>query len=233
MTKTAQKVALAILVILTAGLCYGAIQHANAAPPMSDIAYDAPTPTGAAPTNITSLSVLSDSHIFNSGSWFRLTVEKGMLKGVGVSTFASTPGGNAARVGAKIDDVLDADWVIVQAGTNDLIVNTSPAETAQAVEQIVSDVRTEGPKVILAAIPPSNEVPGGVVQTNELLKSWAKSKGVPFLDVYSPVAARGGTFRDGMTSDDRHANAKGARATAEAVTPKLAKILGTTVVANP
>ncbi len=172
---------------------------------------------------VQTVSTLSDSHLVADDSWFRLTVAAGRLEGYAVGTLASQPGADAETVRQLADQTSESDWVVVQAGTNDLLGGQSPAGAFADVQALVRAVR--GPRVILALVPPANERPAAVVQLNRLLREWAESQELPVLDVYSAVATGNGRFLPGTTDDDVHVNGRGAQLQADAATRQLRRIL--------
>ncbi|MDQ4084518.1 MAG: hypothetical protein M3165_01745, partial [Actinomycetota bacterium] len=98
-------------------------------PPEGVSAAPAPDTTATEePTEepVQTISTLSDSHLVQEGSWFRRTVEAGRLDGYTVGTFASQPGADAEAVRQLADAVDGSDWVVVQAGTNDLLGGSDP-----------------------------------------------------------------------------------------------------------
>jgi lysophospholipase L1-like esterase len=182
------------------------------------------TPDAAAQDpNMKTISTLSDSHLVADGSWFRRTVEEGRLGGYAVGTFASQPGATSEEVRELADQTAGSDWVVVQAGTNDLLGGDSPQQAFAGVRSLVGAVRE--PRVILALVPPPDIRPDAVVALNGLLTRWAQEQGIPVLDVYSPVAAQGGRFRPGTSDDDVHANDLGAQLQADSALRQLRRIL--------
>ncbi len=172
---------------------------------------------------VQTISTLSDSHLVADDSWFRLTVAAGRLDGYAVGTFASQPGAGADTVRQLTDQTNESDWVVVQAGTNDLLGGESPAKTFADVQALVRAVRS--PRVILALVPPANDRPAAVVQLNRLLREWGGSQDIPVLDVYSTVATGDGRYQPGTTDDDVHVNGRGAQLQADAAMPQLRRIL--------
>jgi lysophospholipase L1-like esterase len=168
--------------------------------------------------------VLSDSP--DTGAWLRGTVEAGRVDGYQVGRVATRSGADTEAIHALVPRATDADWVVVQAGTNDLLGGDTPRQAVSGVKSLVSDVRAEGPSVIVALVPPSDERPTRVQQVNNRLQRWASQKGIGVLDVYSPVADSDGSYRAGLSDDGVRANAAGGRLEARAVARQLPDLLG-------
>jgi lysophospholipase L1-like esterase len=214
------------LAALTAAVLAGAVYLFATWPPEPPTATSAPAPS---PGNqrqeqpVQTISTLSDSHLVHEESWFVRTVQAGRLAGYTAGTLASQPGADAETVRQLADQVDGSDWVVVQAGTNDLLAGDDPGLAFADVQSLVRSVRR--PNVILALVPPSNERPDAVVRLNRLLTRWAERRDIPVLDVYSPVATKDGRFLPGTTDDDVHVNDRGAQLQAQAAMHQLRRIL--------
>jgi lysophospholipase L1-like esterase len=191
---------------------------ANAKPTMPGTS----TPT-AAPTVV---SIVSDSHAYNAGSWFRQTVEAGKVPGTTLGAFASQPGASATVLTAKLDEATkNKGVVIVQAGTNDLLAATGAQKTAENVEALVEGVQDRGAKPVLALIPPSATRGPEVVATNKLLTAYAGANKIGVLDLTTGVTNQDGKWKDGLSDDGTHANADGAKIMADAAAQQLPSLV--------
>ena len=187
------------------------------------------TPTATpAPQPVVPLSVLSDSHAYFAASWWRQTVEANAIPGVSMGAFASQPGAEADTIASGLDDAAagaQGGYVLVQAGTNDLLAGSSPARAASDIQALWAGVRERGSTPIAVLVPPSNQVGGKVVELNRLLTGAAQQAGIAILDVYTPVAGNGGRWQAGTSDDGKHANLDGATRQANEVLAELPGIL--------
>ena len=164
--------------------------------------------TAAPPAAV--VSILSDSHAFNADSWWRQTVAAGKVPGMTMGAFESHPGAGAAALAKRLDAAAAKKGiVIIQAGTNDLLSGTSPADTAAGVEALWKGIKDRGATPVVALVPPSNTVGANVVELNNILSSDATKQRMDVIDVYAPVANPDGTWQNGMTTDGTHANKAG------------------------
>src|SRR3990170_2016203 len=210
------------LAVLTATVLVGVVYLFATWPPQPPSATSAPASDEerqGTQQPVQTISTLSDSHLVHEQSWFLRTVEAGVLDGYTAGTLASQPGADAQTVRRLADQTDGSDWVVVQAGTNDLRADAEPGLVFADVKSLVRAVRR--PNVILALVPPSNDRPAAVVQLNRQLTRWAERREVPLLDVYSPVATDDGRFRPGTTDDDVHVNDRGAQLQARAALRQL------------
>lgn len=192
-------------------------------PTVSPTADAAPTPQPAIP-----VSVLSDSHAYFAASWWRQTVEANAIEGVSMGAFASQPGAVADTIASGLDEAAAAaqnGYVLVQAGTNDLLAGSSPARAASDIQSLWAGVRDRGSTPIAVLVPPSSEVGAEVIELNLLLAGAARADGIAILDVYTPVAEAGGGWQAGTSDDGKHANIEGATRQANEVLAQLPGIL--------
>ncbi|MGY1652144.1 SGNH/GDSL hydrolase family protein [Geodermatophilus sp. SYSU D01119] len=121
--------------------------------------------------------------------------------------------GGWARPGATTADMLaaagpvDADVLVVLAGTNDPGAGLTEAETADNVRGIVEAVGVE--RVVLSAVPPRDEAPAVAVATNAALEVLAEEEGWTFADSAAGVRS-GDRFAPGMATDGLHPSEEGA-----------------------
>lgn len=171
------------------------------------------------------VAVLSDGLIADPASWFQQTVAAGEIRGLKVGVQASQPGADTAAVATRLPDVAEAELVIVQAGTNDLLAGTSGQDTALRVIDLLQQVQETGAEVIWVTIPPSGAVGAEVIVANDAIRKWAEGSGVGVLDVYTPVADSDGTYADGFSPDGIQPAEAGNVAQAKAARDQLPKVV--------
>ena len=174
------------------------------------------------------VSVLSDSHAYFAESWWRQTVVANAVEGASTGATASQPGAVADTIASGLDEAAAAapnGYVLVQAGTNDLLAGSSPARAAADIQSLWQGVRDRGSTPIAVLVPPSSEVGAEVIELNRLLAGAARSEGIAILDVYTPVAEADGGWQAGTSDDGKHANLKGASLQANDVLAQLPGIL--------
>ncbi|MDQ4488824.1 SGNH/GDSL hydrolase family protein [Sinomonas sp. ASV486] len=178
-------------------------------------------------SGLTLVSVLGDSHSSWPGSWFERSVADGSVPGAALGVFSSHPGRTSIALQAWVPEATSQGGVVlVQAGTNDLLLDGAPpARAAQGVEQLVGAVSARGAESVLVSVPPSATLGTATNELNALLKAWAAAHGVPWLDVTSAVTAADGTWRPGLSDDGIHANASGGALMAEAARGQLPRLL--------
>ncbi|KQM60856.1 SGNH/GDSL hydrolase family protein [Agreia sp. Leaf210] len=192
------------------------------------VSTPSPSATPAAPQPVVPLSVLSDSHAYFAASWWRQTVEANAISGVSMGAFASQPGAVADTIASGLDEAAagaQGGYVLVQAGTNDLLAGSSPTRAASDIQALWAGVRDRGSTPIAVLVPPSSQVGGEVIELNRLLAAAARQAGIAVLDVYTPVADTGGRWQTGTSDDGKHANLTGATRQANEVLAQLPGIL--------
>jgi acyl-CoA thioesterase I len=121
-------------------------------------------------------------------------------------------------------DVIDLHpaAMILLAGTNDIAGNTGP-ETAEMIEEnieAISDLAARhGIKVILSTVMPvsdytshnqTNRHPAGdILKLNAWIQKYAGQQHFGVADYYSTLVDEHGFFREGLSDDGLHPNAKG------------------------
>ena len=171
----------------------------------------ADTPSGA-PAGSVRLAAVGDSITQADGD-----VPRGVLGRESWLSTAATDGvvfaGGWARPGATTADMLaavgpvDADVLVVLAGTNDPGARLSDAETADNIRGIVEAVGVE--RVVLSSVPPRDAAPEVAVATNALLEDLAEEEGWVFADAAAGVRS-GDRFAPGTTTDGLHPSEEGA-----------------------
>lgn len=198
-----------------------AMQHVAASAPAAD-SQAGPIPTYSSASSTVRVSILSDSHAYNANSWWRQTVAAGTVDGISMGKFDSTPGVDTEHLKAQAaDSASEGGWVIVQAGTNDLLSGRTPQQALDGLTTLWDDVDKANAKPIAALVPPSDERPADVVKLNELIQQEATARGIPLLDVYSVVAADDGSWAGGHSTDGRHADPEASDKMADAAQTQL------------
>ncbi|MBJ2119966.1 SGNH/GDSL hydrolase family protein [Arthrobacter sp. MSA 4-2] len=183
----------------------------------------ASTRTAAAGAAARTIGILSDSHAHGKHSWWRQTVVAGTVPGLRLGPYESHPGAQTVGLVDRLDAaVRQADLVVVQAGTNDIRKGRSPEQAAEGVRVLWDGITARGAAPIAALVPPSETQPALAVELNRLLRTAAEARGMPLLDVYTPVAAADGSWRAGLSNDGIHSNRKGSDLLAEAARGQLA-----------
>lgn len=137
-----------------------------------------------------------------AGSWLSTAATDGVV-------FA----GGWARGGATTADVLaaaepvDADVLVVLAGTNDPGAGLSGEQTAANIRALVDRVGVA--QVVVSAVPPRDAAPEVAVATNEVLADLAEQAGWVFADPMAGVR-EGDRFAPGMSTDGLHPTGAGA-----------------------
>ena len=117
-----------------------------------------------------------------------------------------------------------ADLVFLFCGLNDLGNGSATAAlTASRIQDFVAALRAAGHQnIAIAAVTPRRSTynPTGTdgktiavrnVETNNLLRPWCASQGIPFCDWYSVLDDGSGFLRTDLSIDDTHPNTMGAQ----------------------
>jgi lysophospholipase L1-like esterase len=115
---------------------------------------------------------------------------------------------------------LEPAAVVILAGINDIAGNTGPTTIEAITENIVSMVELANKsdiKVVLCAVLPANKFPWRpeviptekVVQLNALLKNYAESNTIPYVDYYTPMVDDAGGLPLALAADGVHPNVTG------------------------
>ncbi|MGY1715099.1 SGNH/GDSL hydrolase family protein [Geodermatophilus sp. SYSU D01106] len=121
--------------------------------------------------------------------------------------------GGWARAGATTADMLDAatavdaDVLVLLAGTNDPGAGLSEGQTAQHLRDIADVVGVDS--VVLSSVPPRDADPGVAAATNRALEDLAEDEGWLFADSAAGVRS-GDRFASGMATDGLHPSEEGA-----------------------
>ena len=171
------------------------------------------------------VSVLSDSHAYNAGSWWRQTVVSGNIPDAELGAFESQPGATSTTLIKRLDAAAaHGGLVLVQAGTNDLIAGRRPATALTGIEALWDGITERGATPVAMLVPPSNKHGQQTVELNDLIRKAAAKRGLALIDVYTVVANPDGTWRHGLTTDGIHANAEGSAPMAAAAQEQIKRI---------
>lgn len=154
-----------------------------------------------------SITVGSQSPTFAPGqvsedSWVSYAVGDPIQLAGGWARWGATTGEMAAAVAP-----VDADVLVILAGTNDLAAGTPTEQVAANLEQIVAQVGVE--RVLLCAVPPLDARPELVPPFNEFLRGLADDHGWSWVDPSAGIRTEG-HFAPGMSVDGVHPTQAGA-----------------------
>jgi len=111
--------------------------------------------------------------------------------------------------------------IFLMVGINDISHDLTPQQITALTERIVDRILTQSPgtQLYLQSVLPVNESFGvykGIIgktavvtQVNSLYREMAKSKGIPYIDLYSLFADENGSMRPEYTNDGLHLTAPG------------------------
>lgn len=178
-------------------------------------------PTADGPT----FAAIGDSHTdadspdFAAGdlgpaSWARYVVDDGFVFAGGWAQWGATTE-QMADAAAPID----ADTLVVLAGTNDLAFGIPFDDVAANLGRIVDRVGID--EVVVVSIPPMEAFPEDAIEFNEQLEELADDRGWRFVDASAGLRNDDGRFREGMTFDGLHPSEAGARVLGEAIADEL------------
>lgn len=131
-------------------------------------------------------------------------------------TFAGGWARGGAETSAMVENVapLDADVLVILAGTNDAGHGVPFDVTAENIDGIVEEVGAE--RVIIPSIPPNDERPDVPIEHNIQMRAYTESQGWEWVDSASGVRD-GDLYADGMTADGVHPTVEAARIMGEAI----------------
>jgi lysophospholipase L1-like esterase len=115
---------------------------------------------------------------------------------------------------------LKPDVVIISAGTNDIAENTGPIALEQILANIISMVElaeANGITCILTSLLPAESFSWRpelkpalkILEINQLIKSYARKRGLLYIDYYSSMVNRRGGLKQRFTRDGVHPNKTG------------------------
>jgi hypothetical protein len=193
-------------------------------PTDSPDAVDAPAPSAPVGDGATFAAVGdsitdADSVDFAAGdigpaSWATYVREAGYEFAGGWAEWGAT----TARMAESVAP-LDADTLVLLAGTNDVAFGVPFSETSANLDRIVETVGIED--VVVASIPPFDAFPQDAVDLNDRLEDLADDRGWRFVDASAGLRTDDGRYRPGMTSDGLHPSEQGARVLGDAIAGEL------------
>ena len=161
----------------------------------------------------------ADSPDFAAGdlgaaSWATYVVDDGFAFAGGWAEWGATTAMMADSVGP-----IDADVLVVLAGTNDIAFGIPFDESAANLDRIIDAVGIED--VVVVSIPPMAASPDVAEAYNERLDDLAGDRGWRFVDASAGLRTADGRFRDGMSFDGLHPSVDGAQVLGEAIAAGL------------
>ncbi|HKH08212.1 MAG TPA: SGNH/GDSL hydrolase family protein, partial [Agromyces sp.] len=152
---------------------------------------------------------------FGAASWATYVVDDdGFAFAGGWAEWGATTGLMADSVGS-----IEADVLVVLAGTNDVAFGIPFEDSAANLDRIIDVVGIED--VVVVSIPPMDASPAGAEAYNERLDDLAADRGWRFVDASAGLRTADGRFTEGMSSDGLHPSVEGARVLGEAIATAL------------
>ncbi len=142
-------------------------------------------------------------------SWVAEVLDEGRTFAGGWAVWGATTDQMARGV-----QPLDADVLLILAGTNDVAFGIPFAETAANLVAIADTVGA--PRVVVSAIPPLDPLPEEVERFNSELRSFVRSEGWEWVDPMARIESDG-QFRAGMSDDGIHPTARASRIIGRAI----------------
>ncbi|MDO7881492.1 SGNH/GDSL hydrolase family protein [Salinibacterium soli] len=106
---------------------------------------------------------------------------------------------------AGVDDVPDADVLVVMAGTNDILGGATDASLAATADRITEIVRETGiDRVVLSAVAPNDFRQEGTEKLNDALAALAARHGWTWFDPWMFVREADGGYVRGVSADGIH-----------------------------
>ena len=155
---------------------------------------------------------------FGAASWATYVVDDGFVFAGGWAEWGAPTAMMADSVGP-----IDADVLVVLAGTNDVAFGIPFDESAANLDRITDAVGID--EVIVVSIPPMDALPNGAKAYNQRLDDLAGDRGWRFVDASAGLRTADGRYGDGMSSDGLHPSADGARVLGEAIAAELREVL--------
>jgi lysophospholipase L1-like esterase len=161
----------------------------------------------------------ADSPDFAAGdlgdaSWTRYVVDDGFAFAGGWAEWGATTAMMAESVGP-----VDADVLVVLAGTNDVAFGIPFEDSAANLDRIVEVVGIDD--VVVVSIPPMDALPAGAEAYNDRLHELATDQGWRWVEASAGLRTADGRFADGMSLDGLHPSVEGARVLGEAIASAL------------
>ena len=131
-------------------------------------------------------------------------------------------------------DVIDLDpyCVVIEGGTNDIAAFTSE-NILERIKKMAETARKAHIDVVVGSVPPSNSFPklpdfrpeDRIIELNGMIKQWADSEGIPYVDYYSVLVDDQKGLKEAYQKDTVHPNAKGYTAMEGVIAPILKTVL--------
>ncbi len=135
-------------------------------------------------------------------------------------------------------DVVDLNpaAVVILAGINDIAGNTGPSTLEMTMNNIMSMAeiaKTNKIKVVLCSVLPANQISwrpekkpaDDVIELNKMIKSYAQSQNIPYVDYYSAMVDNEKGLKEKLAKDSVHPNLDGYKIMEPIVEGVLNKIL--------
>lgn len=124
-------------------------------------------------------------------------------------------------------------WWFVQGGINDIIAGAAVVKIVANLQTIIQRFVLSGSRIVFLALAPNAQAAGyslKVQQVNQAMREWCirTAGAVIYVDTYSALVnptITTGAFADGMSDDNLHMSAKGARAAGQAIANALSGLL--------
>lgn len=117
-------------------------------------------------------------------------------------------GATTAEIAENVSAV-DADVLVIMAGTNDTALGIPFAESAANIAEIVQTIGID--QVLISGIPPIDHAPEVAAQFNARLATLARERGWEWVDAGAAVRTESLTFASDMATDGVHPTTRGAR----------------------
>ena len=148
-------------------------------------------------------------------SWVTYVCDEGFVFAGGWAEWGAT----TAKMTESVVAPVDAETLVLLAGTNDYALAVPFAETTANLDRIVQTVGIAD--VVVVSVPPMAAYPQGAPELNQRLEELASARGWRFVDASAGLRDADGRYQDGMTSDGIHPSEQGARVLGEAIAEAL------------
>ena len=189
----------------------------------------APSPSPATVADVLRVAVVGDSITAGTGpnSSFESPGDQSWLIGAAGAPLAfvtgwAVPGTTSAQMRAGVGP-MDADVLVLMAGTNDLQLGTPWEETRDQLLGIVDAVGVQ--RTVLLAVPPLDELPSQRLEFDQHAAELAREQDWTYADPWTEVAV-GGSYVPGASSDGVHPTPATAAVAGAAVRQTLLDQLG-------
>lgn len=147
-------------------------------------------------------------------SWVSFVCDEGFVFAGGWAEWGATTAAMAESV-----TPVEAETLVLLAGTNDYALAVPFAETTANLDRIVQTVGIAD--VVVVSVPPMAAYPAGAPELNQRLEELASARGWRFVDASAGLRDADGRYQDGMTSDGIHPSEEGSRVLGEAIAEAL------------